>query len=112
MMDNLTDLIYFKDRESRFTAVNRLFLCRAGLKGQSEIIGKTDQDLYAEEHASAALADQRKIIAYAIIFMDCQMPEMDGYDASDPPTRANPAGRLRLEIARPHHCHDCRRHAG
>jgi two-component system sensor histidine kinase/response regulator len=63
MMDNLTDLIYFKDRESRFTAVNRLFLCRAGLKEQSEIIGKTDKDLYAEEHASAALADERKIIA-------------------------------------------------
>ena len=37
MMDNLTDLIYFKDRESRFTAVNRLFLCRAGLKEQSDI---------------------------------------------------------------------------
>ena len=65
MMDNLTDLIYFKDRESRFTAVNRLFLCRAGLKEQSEIIGKTDKDLYAEEHASAALADERKIIATA-----------------------------------------------
>ena len=43
MMDNLTDLIYFKDRESRFTAVNRLFLSRAGFKDQSEIIGKTDQ---------------------------------------------------------------------
>jgi PAS domain-containing protein len=36
MMENLTDLIYFKDRDSRFTAVNRLFLRRAGL---SEPIG-------------------------------------------------------------------------
>jgi PAS domain S-box-containing protein len=63
MMDNLQDLIYFKDRESRFTAVNRLFLCRAGFKDQSEIIGKTDKDLYAEEHALAALADEQKIIA-------------------------------------------------
>ena len=63
LMDNLPDLIYFKDRESRFTAVNRSFLCRAGFKDQSEIIGKTDKDLYADEHASAALADEQKIIA-------------------------------------------------
>jgi two-component system, sensor histidine kinase and response regulator len=63
MMDNLTDLVYFKDRESRFTAVNRLFLSRAGFKEQSEIIGKSDCDLYAADHASAALADEQKIIA-------------------------------------------------
>ena len=62
MMENLTDLIYFKDRNSRFTAVNRLFLRRAGLSEQSEIIGKTDRDLYSEEHASAALADEQRII--------------------------------------------------
>jgi two-component system sensor histidine kinase/response regulator len=62
MMENLTDLIYFKDRDSRFTAVNRLFLRRAGLSDQSEIIGKTDRDLYSEEHASAALADEQRII--------------------------------------------------
>ena len=63
LMDNLPDFIYFKDRESRFTAVNRVFLCRAGLKNHSEIIGKTDKDLYADEHALAALADEQKIIA-------------------------------------------------
>ena len=63
LMDNLPDLIYFKDRQSRFTAVNRVFLARAGLKNHAEIIGKTDKDLYADEHAFAALADERKIIA-------------------------------------------------
>ena len=63
LMDNLPDLIYFKDRESRFTAVNRLYLCRAGLKDQSQIVGKTDKDLYADEHAFAALADEQRIIA-------------------------------------------------
>ena len=63
LMENLPDLIYFKDRESRFTAVNRLFLSRAGFKDDSEIIGKTDKDLYGDEHASAALADEQKIIA-------------------------------------------------
>jgi two-component system, sensor histidine kinase and response regulator len=63
LMDNLPDLIYFKDRESRFTAVNRVFLRRVGFKTHSEIIGKTDRDLFADEHACAALADEQKIIA-------------------------------------------------
>jgi two-component system sensor histidine kinase/response regulator len=63
LMDNLPDLIYFKDRESRFTAVNRLFLRRAGLQNQSEIIGKTDRDLYTDDHAFSALAAEQEIIA-------------------------------------------------
>jgi two-component system, sensor histidine kinase and response regulator len=63
LMNNLPDLIYFKDRQSRFTAVNQMFLSRAGMKNHSEIVGKTDKDLYAEEHALAALADEQQIIA-------------------------------------------------
>jgi two-component system, sensor histidine kinase and response regulator len=63
MMDTLPDLIYFKDRESRFTLVNRVFLDRVGFKEQSEIVGKMDKDLYADEHASLALADEQKIVA-------------------------------------------------
>ena len=62
-MDNLPGNIYFKDRDSRFVAVNRAMLYWTGFKDQSEIIGKTDQDLFAEEHADAALADEQKIIA-------------------------------------------------
>ena len=63
LMDNLPDNIYFKDRDSRFVAANRAMLSWAGFEGQSEIIGKTDQDLFAGEHADAALADEQKIIA-------------------------------------------------
>ena len=63
LMDNLPDNIYFKDRESRFVAANRAMLSWTGFKDQSEIIGKTDQDLFAGEHADAALADEQKIIA-------------------------------------------------
>jgi two-component system, sensor histidine kinase and response regulator len=63
LMDNLPDNIYFKDRDSRFLAVNRAMLSWIGLKDQSEILGKTDQDLFAGEHADAALADEQKIIA-------------------------------------------------
>jgi PAS domain S-box-containing protein len=63
MMDNLPDNIWFKDRESRFVATNRAMLSWTGFKDESEIVGKTDQDLFSEEHADAALADEQKIIA-------------------------------------------------
>jgi PAS domain-containing protein len=54
LMDNLPGNIYFKDRESRFVAVNRAMLYWTGFKDQAEIIGKTDQDLFTEEHADVA----------------------------------------------------------
>ena len=63
LMDNLPDNIWFKDRDSRFLAANRAMLSWTGFKDQSEIIGKTDQDIFAGEHADAALADEQKIIA-------------------------------------------------
>ena len=63
LMDNLPDHIYFKDRDSRFVAANRAMISWAGFNDQSEIIGKTDQDLFAGEHADAARADEQKIIA-------------------------------------------------
>jgi PAS domain S-box-containing protein len=63
MMDNLPDNIWFKDRESRFVAANRAMLSWTGFKNQSEIVGKTDHDLFSDQHADAALADEQKIIA-------------------------------------------------
>jgi two-component system sensor histidine kinase/response regulator len=82
MMDTLPDLIYFKDRASRFTLVNRLFLSRAGLKEQSEIIGKMDKDFYAEAHAQAALADEQKVIATGEPIVDLEEKETwpDGHE--------------------------------
>jgi PAS domain S-box-containing protein len=64
-MDSLPDNIYFKDRESRFLVVNRAMVTWTGLKDQSEMIGKTDHDLFAEEHADAALAMNKKSLRQA-----------------------------------------------
>jgi PAS domain S-box-containing protein len=63
LMDYLPDFIFFKDLESRFMAVNRLFLSRAGLKNQSEIVGKSDKDFFGEKLATEALAVEQEIIA-------------------------------------------------
>jgi sigma-B regulation protein RsbU (phosphoserine phosphatase) len=62
LMDNLPDNIYFKDKESRFIAVNRATAAWFGLQGPADMLGKTDADLFAPEHAQAALHDEQAIL--------------------------------------------------
>ena len=61
-MDNLPDNIYFKDRESRFIAVNRASVSWFGFEDPADVLGKTDADLFAPAHASAALRDEQEIL--------------------------------------------------
>ncbi|MBA2647161.1 MAG: PAS domain S-box protein, partial [Pyrinomonadaceae bacterium] len=61
LMDNITDAIYFKDGEGRFTRVNRHAPYR-GNASPEEVIGKTDFDFFAEEHARAAYEDEQRIM--------------------------------------------------
>ena len=62
LMDNLPDVIYFKDRESRFTRINKAHAKGFGLSDPAQAIGKTDFDFFAEEHARQAFADEQEII--------------------------------------------------
>jgi PAS domain S-box-containing protein len=62
LMDNLPDHIYFKDRESRFIAVNRAMAALFGLEDPADVLGKTDADLFTCEHAQAALRDEQEIL--------------------------------------------------
>src|SRR5208283_4518990 len=61
LLENSLDYIYFKDRESRFVRCSKLVSQRfAG--GEADLIGKTDFDLFTEEHARAAFEDEQEII--------------------------------------------------
>ncbi|MFZ0964579.1 MAG: PAS domain S-box protein, partial [Terriglobia bacterium] len=62
MMDNLPDVIYFKDRESRFTRINRAHAKQFGLSDPAQAAGKTDFDFFTAEHAQPAYADEQEII--------------------------------------------------
>src|ERR1700731_3126240 len=62
LMDNMRDHIYLKNRESRFIAVNRAMAALFGLEDPAEVLGKTDADLFAPEHAQAALRDNQEIL--------------------------------------------------
>jgi diguanylate cyclase (GGDEF)-like protein/PAS domain S-box-containing protein len=62
LMDNVPDSIYFKDRQSRFTRINRYAAARFGLASPDLAVGLTDHDIFSEEHAAKALHDEQQII--------------------------------------------------
>jgi PAS domain S-box-containing protein len=62
MLDTSPDSIYFKDVDSRFLKVSRSLASRVGMTDPNDLVGKTDADLFAPEHAAAALIDERRII--------------------------------------------------
>ena len=62
LMDHITDNIYFKDTESRFTLVNRSLAKTFGVKGPAEVVGKTDFDFFSQEHARQAFEDEKAIL--------------------------------------------------
>ncbi|MCK5225741.1 MAG: PhnD/SsuA/transferrin family substrate-binding protein [Planctomycetes bacterium] len=62
LMDNLPDRIYFKDIESRFIRVSKGLITYHDLGSPKKVIGKTDFDLFAGEHANKAYEDEKKIL--------------------------------------------------
>lgn len=62
LIDTIPVNIYFKDLASRFTLVNRAIARWLGRGEPEELIGKTDADFFAPEHADKALRDEKEII--------------------------------------------------
>lgn len=61
-LEHVPDGVYFKDRESRFVRISRSLAVRFGLTDPVEAINKTDFDMFSEEHARQAFADEQDII--------------------------------------------------
>ena len=56
------DMIYFKDRQSRFFFVSRTQALRFGTADVKKIIGTSDFDHFTHEHAIPAFRDERRIL--------------------------------------------------
>ena len=65
MLDHAAEAIYFKDLQSRFIAVSRA-LATVHRREPEELLGLTDFDVFTAEHASAAYADEQRVIATGI----------------------------------------------
>jgi PAS domain S-box-containing protein len=62
LMTNIPDAIYFKDKESRFLKASNAKARKHGLSDPDDIIGKTDFDLFGEEHAKQAFLAEQNIL--------------------------------------------------
>ena len=65
-MDNTTDHIYFKDKESRFIRINKAQTNLFRLSDAREAIGRTDAEFFTKEHAQQAYADEQDVIRSGI----------------------------------------------
>ena len=61
-LDAVPDRFYFKDRESRFLVVGRAKYLAHGFTSAREIVGKTDFDLFAHDHAQRARNDDLEVM--------------------------------------------------
>ncbi|HZP17435.1 MAG TPA: diguanylate cyclase [Terriglobales bacterium] len=61
-LEHIPDGVYFKDRQSRFVRISRSLALRFGLPDPAEAVNKTDFDMFSEEHARQAFADEQEII--------------------------------------------------
>jgi two-component system sensor histidine kinase/response regulator len=80
LLDTVPDSIYFKDRDSRFLRVSTALARRLGVHDPADVVGRTDADFFAPEHARAALDDERRILAtgQAVIGKVEQETRIDG----------------------------------
>ncbi|HEU4387152.1 MAG TPA: methyl-accepting chemotaxis protein [Blastocatellia bacterium] len=62
LMNSGSDLIYFKDRESRFMRLTASHARLFGLNDPALAIGKSDFDFFTREHAQAAYDDEQRIV--------------------------------------------------
>jgi PAS domain S-box-containing protein len=62
LMDEVPSCIYFKDRASRFTRINRYAAVHYGIADPDLAVGRTDFDFFTTEHAVQALRDEQEII--------------------------------------------------
>jgi len=63
LMDNMTDNIFFKNRDHQFIMINRANAEWFGFASPAEAVGKTDFDLFADEFARKAQEDENLIMA-------------------------------------------------
>jgi PAS domain S-box-containing protein len=62
LLDSSPDHIYFKDRQSRFVRYSQSFVELLHLSDPGSLKGKTDFDIFSEEHARPAYDDEQQIM--------------------------------------------------
>jgi PAS domain S-box-containing protein len=64
LMDNIPEIIYFKDATGRFTRVNRAMAQYLGFADPGQAVGKSDFDFYPEEYATESRSCDEQIVKF------------------------------------------------
>jgi diguanylate cyclase (GGDEF)-like protein/PAS domain S-box-containing protein len=75
LMDHFPGNIYFKDMQSRFTLTNRAFAEYTGKRDATELIGKTDFDIFSAEHAKQAFEDEQGVLRTVLPLLNVEEKE-------------------------------------
>jgi PAS domain S-box-containing protein len=62
LMDTLQDIIFFKDRHSRFLRINSVLAAKLGVPSAADAIGKSDKDFYSPEFARQTAATEQQVM--------------------------------------------------
>ena len=62
LMDNIPDLIYFKDTEGRYTRINRAHADAFGLAAVEQAAGRSDDDFYAPDFVRRGREEERNLM--------------------------------------------------
>ena len=65
IIENQPGLLWLKDTESRFLAVNQVFVVSCGMKTANDVVGKTDFDVWSHELAVKYRADDARVMQMA-----------------------------------------------
>ena len=99
LMDQSPDHIYFKDTEGHFTLVNAAMARLLGCSDPSQVIGKTDFDFFAPEHAEPAFLDEQDLVQGRVAVVSKEEKETwpDGRETWVHSTKlalSDPSGRI------------------
>jgi PAS domain S-box-containing protein len=61
LMDNIPDLIYFKDTQSRFVRINGALARTLGAPSADAALGKSDADFFTREFSEASFSEERDL---------------------------------------------------
>jgi two-component system, sensor histidine kinase and response regulator len=76
LIDNLPDLIYFKDAEGHYVLNNRAHLQSLGVEQQADVLGKTTFDFNPPEFAKEYHADHMQIVNSRIPLIEKEEPAL------------------------------------
>ncbi len=80
LIDNIPDLIFLKDRHSRFLIANQATADFLGVRQASDLIGKTDFDFYTPELAMRYYEEEQQIITTGEPIIGLEKEQRDVFD--------------------------------